>query len=1309
MAARAPIIAGKTVILLQVQDTVDSALIGVKRKLNKFSASISGIGLDLFKGGVVGSLGLGFILKDFKDFEDRILFLSTKLEATDAQFLKVTDTIRRLGRETSYTANEVADGATSLAQAGFNAVETTNSLGAVLDLARGGQIELSDSAAILANTLTVFSLNTERASEVASQFIVAARKGTLNVLDLKESLKEVVGTLNLLNIDLPTSLALVTQLAQSSLRGTKAGTSLNTALLQLARNQDVLKNSLGIDTVDARGNLLPFIDILDKLLTKLEPLGNARRVAVLQRLFNIRGGRAITGLLRDLERTRDLAKDIRGAGDEARIAAKKMDSEFGGAIRFATSALQDLSLEIGKIVSGPLTKLLRTVPPLANAFQQILQSNPEFVLAIAAIPPAALAAGVGLLSLGFTLNKLGGLIGVVGSGFASLASILNRAFTGPLVAGLRTISAIRSAAGRIDTGIASRVLGPTDPARIIAAQKRVNRATSALRKAQLAGTYTLEVQAAKKLAAAQGRLRKAQSAGSFLGRIGNRPLRGTGFGVARVVDLAQSHTRYYMENFLHTGALKYGYKQRIRPFVRALIKPLGTALSSAGKKLTIPALAKGAGFLDNLPKVFRGAGIGAITSFENKLKTLTTAIIKFSSIGINSIESFVTKGLGRLGAGIRFIDGYTARLVRASGLLLTDKPINTGPKEIGKVFFRMGRDISTALETVEFAIQDKLRGPIFKVASTIKAPFAAITRGIDRATDFGRGVGVRSSVAAKSFTNRLLGKPAAFKAAFIRQLSTFKLGAALEGGGIRGALLQGARQTSGARGGIAALFSGIGKAGGKTLPILSKLERAFSFLFNKGLLGASKGIGLVGRFFIQLTKIDYIKPIYTAIVAVKNLSIGFLKLGGIAFRTLTTLSGWGNIITLLLIFGDKIEFIRKGMERLGTGISDAFRTIFGTFKDATDTFSLFGEGVRSLIRGDGTIGINQMSEAISLLGTIIKSNLTIAFNQIKIAVAPAFDFLRQGILSTIELFKLLGSIVGVTFSNIGGGLNALSGGGAGSLMESITSLIKQAFDPENIKIAFRFIGQVFSELAKSINSIFEGIFSLFANIGSTILRGFESLFTAIDNSVIGRRILGDQQDTLKGIRGGTTFTRRAATDTDIIKLAKQLKLGPGPALDALVTRLRKEGIVETSTSGIKGFDLALTQINDTFRSTPQRIDAVNNKYLTAIDRIYSVNTEAQGKAAKATAEAAKANAKELALFGLFTADRISQTDPNNPLVKLGVLLGNLNSQFIGNAGLDGDKLFGDDSTLVRALFQLSLNLKTLYLSLLTTPPQERVH
>ena len=55
----------------------------------------------------------------------------------------------------------------------------------ILDLARSDMITLSQAGEILANTLRSYSLETSKANEVASQFIVASRLGTLNVIDLK--------------------------------------------------------------------------------------------------------------------------------------------------------------------------------------------------------------------------------------------------------------------------------------------------------------------------------------------------------------------------------------------------------------------------------------------------------------------------------------------------------------------------------------------------------------------------------------------------------------------------------------------------------------------------------------------------------------------------------------------------------------------------------------------------------------------------------------------------------------------------------------------------------------------------------------------------------------------------------------------------------------------------------------------------------------------------------------------------------------------------------------------------------------------
>lgn len=1111
MAARAPIIAGKSVILLQVQDNIDTALAGVRKKLNKFSASISTIGLDLFRGGIVGSLPLGLIAKDFKEFEDRILFLSTKLETSDAQFAKVTDTIRKLGRETSYTAQEVADGAVQLAQAGFNAQELINTLGPVLDLARGGQIDLGSSAAILANTLRVFNLETSKANEVASQFIVAARKGTLTVLDLKESLKEVVGTLNVLNIDLPTSLALVTQLAQSSLRGTKAGTSLNTALLQLARNQDVLKNSLNISTVDAQGNLLPIIDILDDLLERLEPLGNARRVAVLQRIFNIRGGRAITGLIRDLERTRDLAKDIRAAGDEARKAAQKMDSEFGGAIRFATSAIQDLSIEIGKIVSGPLTEFLRIIPPLANSLQEILRTNPQVVLTIAAIPPAALAAGAGLLTMSYALNKVASGIGFLGGVLGNIGTIINRTLTGQLVIALRTLNAFKKGARGIDRNLSALFLTP----------QKVARGRNA------------------------GKIKPT----SFFGRIGSTQLNVGVFArkqltlLAKLVPTTKTLDIAFIK-FTNTLGKFSTAIVKTNPPLKTLIT-LFTAFGSLIKTLSSPdfeIFAKGSTFLT------------AIRTIQNQLRFLLKNITTFGTTSLNSFRQ-ATRGFTL----------YRAAILASA--------------KVGDVLRKLTPNASSL------------------------------------------GVS-KTAVFLKSLSNYL-----------INTRKTF------------------------ARGNLAGILNP------KPLLILQALFKSTSFAKAGGGIFNAISSGIKG--FIaglkQLTKIDFVRILYNGVTAAKSLTLAFFKLGGVAFRTLTTLSGWGNILTFLTIFGPRIEFIRKGFERLGKGISSAFSTIFGSFRDASGAFDLFREGIRSLIRGDGNVGISQIGTAFKFISEIIKNNFIIAFNEIQIAIAPAFDFIQKGILYTIELVKLLGSLVGITFGNLGAGVNALSGGGAGSLIGSLTDTIKQAFSPEAIKEGFKFVGLVFAELARSINNIFKSMFDLFTGFITTLYNTLTALLEALNGSVL----FGNLTEAIKALKGGIEFTRRQATDADLKRILKEQGLGPGPAADALIDRIRKEGVVDTKASGALGFQMAANSINEVFSTTPEKIDGVLNKFIDNLQSIFSFNLEKTAQENKDALEDRKKEIQFGALGELGAADRIAAANPNNPFVLLGRGIFELNANLRG--------------------------------------------
>ena len=931
MAPRSGIIAGKTVIVVQVQESIDSALNSISSKLNKFSAKIGRLGLEMFSGGLLGTLAGKGAVDQFVEFQDRILFLKTKLTATAREFSMLEERIRELGRSTSFTAAEVADGAIVLAQAGLNAKEAAETLQSTLDLARGAQIEMGQAGAILVNTMRSFSMETSRANEVASQFIAAARLGTLDVLDLKESIKEVLGTVRTLNIDLPTTLALLTQMAERSLKGTKAGTSLNTALLNLASKSQVLKETLGItlpDNINGEG----FIEFLETLYNRINRLGNLQRVAILQQLFNIRGGRAITAL-DDIGKIVRLQKAIRGAGDEARNAAVTMDSGLGGSFRRAKSAAESLYLTLVGLTEKALTPITDLVPAVANAFEKLAVNNEMLVIGMLATPPLLLGIGAGLLTLSFVGAKAAAILGGLALSF--------RAITGGAITVLNS--------------------------QLVLLTRTMN---------------------------------------TFFGRV-----------------------------------------QR---------QGKGAKLDKKG---------------------------GLFQQFDELLSAKLLSPQKVGGRGRNAQKTRPTSFFGRVGnAELTYL------------------------------------------------------GILKKTVSALVLPFNLVRR-----------------VAA------------GFMAVLRTPANT--------------------------------LINNIAKALG------SGLTKAFSALYR------------------TIKKFDIIRFFYNFTIGTGSLLRGLLSFANGVRRFVFSFGGILTIIELLIVFGPKIGFIRDAFTRLGKGLSDAFRTIAGTFEDLAPVFSLFGAGFGNIFKGEGELGIQGLISGFRKLVTIVQSNLKIAFLQVVEAIAPLYDFLRNIVLSLLEVFNLLGSIAGITFNNIGAGVQALTGGGAGGFLEGVTNAIKQAFSRENIKAAFTFVGAFFIELARGIQNIMQSIFVVINNLASFIQNALVSMFDGIlkaSLSIVESTDIGLLKDIFLSIAGAAEGSRNSLM----------------PQANAAQ---------EAGNKIVEGFKIGNDALDKTFQAFTDKLNA-----------IFGVNTEADSKLARDLAFADKILAME-------AADRQARDDAvgTTPLTQIGKVLGNI--------------------------------------------------
>lgn len=469
---RGQVYAGKAVILIEAIDKVNQVLTGVENRFKKMGNNLSAMGRTAFMGGFFSTLAQGTLINRFIQFDDQILTLRVKMgllsrvtRQQEMEFQRLEKRIRSLGRTTSFTAQEVAEGAVRLAQAGFSGKEIENTLQAVLDLARGTSTTLANAATVLANAIRTYNLETEEANEITSMFVRATRQGTIEIDDLAESLKYASATAVTLGQSLPEVLAVFTLLSDKGMRGSISGTSFNTALGQIAKKKSDIEGAYGFQVPVNMDGSLNFAEFLKNMTKSTKAMQALEKVGDFQDIFNLRGARSVLPIAneKDIQRLLTLIDTISSARDEARLAAVVMDSGLGGAVRRAVSAVDDLIISLGKLQSGPLMSILNTVPILANAIEQLMTHYQGFTLALASTPVLLAGVGAGMLTLGFAVKQLGKGVGVVRGLGGAVGGLARKTMLGRGVAGVAGLAQSGGGAlgrvggmlGRYPTGAAS--------------------------------------------------------------------------------------------------------------------------------------------------------------------------------------------------------------------------------------------------------------------------------------------------------------------------------------------------------------------------------------------------------------------------------------------------------------------------------------------------------------------------------------------------------------------------------------------------------------------------------------------------------------------------------------------------------------------------------------------------------------------------------------------------------------------------------------------------------------------------------------
>lgn len=383
-------------VLSAVDRGFTSTLNNAGRSIDTLSGKISsGLGFGILTG--IGQKAFDTIAGGAKSLVSSVISTGMAFEssmsnvqalsgATGADFEALSAKAQEMGAKTKFSASEAADAMGYMAMAGWNAKDMLNGIEGVMNLAAASGEDLASVSDIVTDAMTAFGLAADgttkgvaNATYFADTLAATAASANTNVGLMGETFKYVgtmAGSLGYSIEDVSLAIGLM---ANRGLKGSMAGTSLNSVMTRLATNTSNARDAiekLGVKFYDSSGNARALGDVMTELRDATKGMNNEQKTALAN---TVAGMEAQKGLLAILNATDDeynsLADSINNStGAAQKQADVKTDNLYGDVTRLK-SAWDGLSIKIYTAVNalgkskdglGSMRSVVQSVTDIVN-------------------------------------------------------------------------------------------------------------------------------------------------------------------------------------------------------------------------------------------------------------------------------------------------------------------------------------------------------------------------------------------------------------------------------------------------------------------------------------------------------------------------------------------------------------------------------------------------------------------------------------------------------------------------------------------------------------------------------------------------------------------------------------------------------------------------------------------------------------------------------------------------------------------------------------------------------------------------------
>lgn len=341
--------------------------------------------------------------------------------ATADEMETLTATARHWGRESQFSASQVADAMYFLGLASWDTTQIIDGLPGVLNLAASAGLTLGESADIMSNAITGFGLEAADAGRMADVLATANKNANTDVRQLGAAFKYVAPIAGMLGFTVEDTAAAIGLMANAGIAGSQAGTSLRRAILDLSDPTEQTADEmhrLGIEMFNADGTAKPLSDVMRTLRDRLGGMTQAQQMASASTLFSTT---SLAGMMSIINASDDdfnnLITNLGDAEGSAEKFAAIMQDNLRGQLNALRSRLEDIGITIFTHLYPALSRGTDMLITLADAFSNLSPGTQSFIVGAgavaAAIGPMLIVIGKGTNLIRDMKNGKQALIGVL--------------------------------------------------------------------------------------------------------------------------------------------------------------------------------------------------------------------------------------------------------------------------------------------------------------------------------------------------------------------------------------------------------------------------------------------------------------------------------------------------------------------------------------------------------------------------------------------------------------------------------------------------------------------------------------------------------------------------------------------------------------------------------------------------------------------------------------------------------------------------------------------------------------------------------